>query len=92
MTWATVRRRTNAKGFYEGAWNSPDTKKLPDHQREAILQKLLRLCNLFGEEDLLKTYKAKAFRFYEKLWKKKRENVERQDRIDILRQLENYAS
>ena len=26
--------------FYEGAWNSPDTKKLPDSHREAILQNL----------------------------------------------------
>ena len=78
--------------FYEGTWNSPDTKKLPDCQREAILQKLLRLCSLLGEKVLLKTYEAKAFRFYEKLWKKNRENVERQDRIDILTQLENYAS
>ena len=78
--------------FYEGTWNSPDTKKLPDCQREAILQTLLGLCNLLGEKDLLKTYDAKAFRFYEKLWKKNRENVEKQERIDILTQLQNYAS
>ena len=78
--------------FYEGTWNSPDTKKLPDCQREAILKNLLGLCSLLGEKVLLKTYEAKAFRFYEKLWKKNRENVERQDRIDILTQLENYAS
>ncbi|KAJ7370325.1 hypothetical protein OS493_033122 [Desmophyllum pertusum] len=30
--------------FYEGAWNSPDTKKLPYLQRRDILQTLLRLC------------------------------------------------
>ena len=91
--WKMQRKyQIEALWFYEGAWNSPDTKKLPDHQREAILQKLLRLCNLLGEKDLLKTYEAKALRFYEKLWKKDRENVGRQDRIDILTQLKNYAS
>ena len=28
--------------FYEGAWNSPDTKQRPDRHREEILQDLLR--------------------------------------------------
>ena len=91
--WQTQKKyEREALWFYEGAWNSPDTKKLPDCQREAILQKLLGLCNLLGEKDLLKTYDAKAFIFYEKLWKKNRENVEKQERIDILTQLQNYAS
>ena len=79
--------------FYEGAWNSPDTKKLPHKQREDILQDLLRLCNMLREEDLLKEYEAEAFKYYEKLWKdmKRKEDVERQDRIDILTTLEKYA-
>ena len=84
--------RREALWFYEGAWNSPDTKKLPDLQRKDILQKLLELCNLLRENDLLQKYKAKTFRFYERLWKKNRENMERQDKIDILTQLEYYAS
>ena len=78
--------------FYEGAWNSPDTKKLPDPYREEILQNLLRLCNILREKDLLKKYQAKALRFYEKLWKKNKEKMNKQDRIDILSTLENYAS
>ena len=78
--------------FYEGAWNSPDTKKLPDPYREEILQNLLRLCNILREKDLLKKYQAKALRFYEKLWKKNKEKMKKQDRIDILSTLENYAS
>ncbi|XP_078383042.1 uncharacterized protein LOC144665649 isoform X2 [Oculina patagonica] len=78
--------------FYDGAWNSPDTKKLPRQQREDILQDLLRLCKMLREKDLVKKYEAEAFRFYEKLWKKNKETMERQDRIDILTTLENYAS
>ena len=78
--------------FYEGAWNSPDTKKLPDPHREEILQNLLRLCNILREKDLLKKYQAKALRFYERLWKKNKEKMKKQDRIDILNTLENYAS
>ncbi len=78
--------------FYKGAWNSPVTKKLPRHQREDILQDLLRLCKMLGEKDLVKKYEAEAFRFYEKLWKKNKAEMRRQDRIDILTTLENYAS
>ncbi len=78
--------------FYEGAWNSPDTKKLPRHQREDILQDLLRLCKMLREKDLLKKYEAEALRFYEKLWKQKKDEMKRQDRIDILTTLENYTS
>ena len=78
--------------FYEGAWNSPDTKKLPDRQREDILQNLLRLCNILREKDLLKKYEEKAFRFYEKRWKKNKKEMKKQDRIDILTTLESYAS
>ena len=78
--------------FYEGAWNSPDTKKLPSRQIEDILQTLLRLCKLHREKDLLEKYEAVAFRFYEKLWKKNKEQMGKQDRIDILTTLEQYAS
>ncbi|KAL9961841.1 hypothetical protein ACROYT_G030868 [Oculina patagonica] len=70
--------------FYDGAWNSPDTKKLPRHQREDILQDLLRLCEMLREKDLVKQYEAEALRFYEKLWKQKKDEMKRQDRIDIL--------
>jgi len=78
--------------FYERAWNSPDTKQRPDRHREEILQDLLRLCTILREKDLLKKYEAEAFRFYEKLWKNNKEKMEKQDRIDILAKLENYAS
>ena len=77
--------------FYEEAWNSPDTKKLPRQQREEILQDLLRMCKILREKDLLKRYKAEAFRFYEKLWKSSKAEMKRQDRIDILTTLEIYA-
>jgi len=86
------RYKQEALWFYEGIWNSPDTKKLPFPQRKGILQELLRLCNILHEKDLLKKYEAKAFRFYEKQWKKNKEKMEKQDRIDILNKLENYAS
>ena len=46
--------------FYEGAWNSPDTRKLPEHQREEILQTLLRLCNILHEKDLLKKVRSQG--------------------------------
>ena len=78
--------------FYEGAWNSPGTRKLPDRQRGEILQNLLRLCNILKEKDLLKKYEVKAFRFYEKLWKKNKDEMKKQDRKDILTKLEHYAS
>ena len=78
--------------FYEEAWNSPDTKKLPPQWREDLLQGLLRLCSMLCEKDLLKRYEAEAFRFYEKLWKQEKENMKPQDRIDILTTLKNYAS
>ena len=78
--------------FYEGAWNSPDNKKLADHHREKILQGLLHFCNILREKDLLKKYEPKAFRFYEKLWKKNNEKMEKEDRRKILTKLENYAS
>ena len=78
--------------FYEGAWNSPDTKTLPYLQREDILQTLLRLCNMLREKDLYNKYESEAFGFYEKQWKWMRKaEVERQDRIDILTKLKKFA-
>ena len=78
--------------FYEGAWNSPDTKKLPHKEREDILQGLLRLCSILREKDLFKRYEAEAFRFYEKLWKRNKAEMKKQDKIDILKTLKKYAS
>ena len=90
--------------FYKGAWNSPDTKKLPRKEREDILQGLLRLCSILREKDLFERYKVEAFRFYEKLWKaemkaekaeagmKKKAAMKKQDRIDLLTTLKEYAS
>ncbi|KAJ7350160.1 hypothetical protein OS493_038107 [Desmophyllum pertusum] len=79
--------------FYEGAWNSPDTTKLPYLQREDILQTLLRLCNMSHEKDLYNKYEGVAFGFYEKQWKRMRNaKVERQDMIDILTTLQRFAS
>ena len=78
--------------FYEGAWNSPDTKKLPLRWREDILQVLLRWCNMLREKHLFGRYQAAAFRFYENLWKQEKANMKPEDRIDILTTLKNYAS
>jgi len=78
--------------FYEGAWNSPDTKKLPDSHREAILQNLLKFCNMLHENHLSKKYQVEALKFYEKLWKKNKVEMKQQDRIRSLTTLESYAS
>ena len=78
--------------FYEGAWNSPNTKKLPDSQRKDILQKLLLLCTELSENDLLIKYEVDALRFYEKMWKKNKAKMTKQGRIDILTMLEQCAS
>ena len=37
-------------------------------------------------------YEATALRFYEKLWKRENEKMNKQDRKDILTKLKNYAS
>ena len=47
---------------------------------------------MLREKDLSRKYEAEAFRFYEKLWKKNKAEMERQDRVDILKTLKNYAS
>ncbi|KAJ7375908.1 hypothetical protein OS493_038123 [Desmophyllum pertusum] len=88
-----TKYQREALWFYEGAWNSPDTKKLLYIQREDILQTLLILCNMSREKDLFKKYQGEAFRFYEKQWKRMRKaKVERQDMIDILTTLQRFAS
>ena len=40
----------------------------------------------------MKKYEAKALRFHEKLWKRDKEKMNKQDRKDVLTKLENYAS
>ena len=87
-----TKYQREALWFYEGAWNSPDTEKLPYSHREVIRQNLLQLCKILREKDLLKLYEAEAFSFYETLWKKNKEKMKKQDRIDILTKLELYAS
>ena len=87
-----TKYQREALWFYEGAWNSPDTKELPYSQREDILQNLLRWCNMLREKDLLKKYEAEAFTFYEEVWETDKERMKKQDRIDILATLEHYAS
>ena len=83
--------RNEALWFYEGAWKSPDTKKLPYEQRKHILQTLLRLCKLLRKEDLRRKYQDDAFRFYEKRWRKNKAEIKGQDRIDILKTLTELA-
>ena len=78
--------------FYEGAWNSPDNKKLPDSHRDAILQSLLQFCNMLNENDLYKKHQVEALKFYEKLWKKNKAEMKQQDRLRILTMLESTAS
>ena len=78
--------------FYEEAWNSPDTKKLPDSHREAILKSLLKFCNRLHENDLSKKYQVEALKFYERLRKKSKAEMKQQDRLRILTALESYAS
>lgn len=78
--------------FYEGAWNSPDIKKLPDSRRDAILQSLLKFCNMLHENNLLKKYQVEALKFHEELWKKNKAEMKQQDRIRSLTTLESYAS
>ena len=87
-----TRYEREALWFYEGAWNSPETKKLPYSHREVILRDLLHFCNVLYEKDLLRKYEAEALRFYEKLWKKNKEEMTKQDRINILTKLELYGS
>ena len=86
-----TKYRNEALWFYEGAWKSPDTKKLLYGQRQHILQTLLRLCKLLRKEDLHRKYQDDAFRFYEKRWRKNKAEIKGQDRIDVLKTLTELA-
>ena len=44
--------------FYDGAWNSPDTKKLPDSHREAILQGLKSYASSLEDKKKVEKYEA----------------------------------
>ena len=86
------RYQKEALWFYEGAWNSPDTRKLPDTAREEILQTLCRLCKQLREKSKAEKYNNEAFRFYEKKWKRDKEGMSERDRIDILTTLVDMAT
>ena len=88
----TRKYQSEALWFYEGAWNSPDTKGLPYAQREHILQTLLRLCKVTKNKDLFEKYQKEAFRFYERRWKKNSSELAKQDKIDLLTTLQDLAS
>ena len=72
------RYQKEALWFYEGAWNSPDTRKLPDTAREEILQTLCELCKQLREK-----LEGKAEK-YEKKWKRNKDGMSERDRMDIL--------
>ena len=78
--------------FYEGTWESPDTKRLPYEFRKDIITILLRLCSILGEKELLRKYKVDEFKFYEKRWKKERKDMKQQDKCDILSTLVDRAT
>ena len=85
--------RSEALWFYKGAWNSPETKRLPYEQREKVLQTLLRLCEKVRNKDLFEKYQKESFRFYERRWKKNGSELkEEQDKIDLLTTLEDLAT
>ena len=86
------RYQKEALWFYEGAWNSPDTRKLPDTAREEILQTLCGLCKQLREKNMAEKYNNEAFRFYEKKWKRDKEGMSERDRIDILTTLVDMAT
>ena len=88
----TRKYQSEALWFYEGAWNSPDTKRLPYAQREHILQTLLRLCKVVENKDLFEKYQKEAFRFYERRWKKNSLELAKQDKIDLLTTLQDLAT
>ena len=85
--------RSEALWFYKGAWNSPETKRLPYEQREKVLQTLLRLCEKVRNKDLFEKYQKESFRFYERRWKKNGSELEeKEEKIDLLTVLENLAT
>ena len=84
--------QSEALWFYEGAWNSPNTKMLPYEQREHILQTLLMLCKEAKNKELFEKYQKESFGFYERRWKKNRSELTQRDRIDLLTTLERLAT
>ena len=88
----TRKYQSEALWFYEGAWNSPDTKRLPYAQREHILQTLLRLCKVTKNKELFEKCQKESFRFYERRWKKNSSELEKQDKIDLLTTLQHLAT
>ena len=86
------RCQKEALWFYEGAWNSPDTRKLPDTAREEILQTLCSLCAQLREKSKAEKYSNEAFSFHEKKWKRNKDGMSEHDRIDILTTLVHMAT
>ena len=85
---ARKKYQNEALWFYEGAWNSPDTKSLPDEQREHILQTLLGLCKQAKNEALFNKYLEDSFRFYDEMWKKNSSEMEKWERTELLTTLQ----
>ena len=77
--------------FYDMAWNSPDLQKLPQHEREEILQNISYLSKVLREKDLHQKYQGEIFRFFEKQWEE-RTAMTAQDEKDILYTLQNLAT
>ena len=85
--------QSEALWFYEGAWNSTDTKKLPYAQREHILRTLLRFCKVVKNKELFEKYQKESFRFYERRWKTNGSELEeKEDKIDLLTTPEDLAT
>ena len=84
--------QSEALWFYEGAWNSPDTKSLPYEQREHILATLLRLSKQAKNEALFNKYQEDSVRFYDKMWKKNSSEMEQWERTQLLTVLQNTAT
>ena len=86
------RYQNEALWFYEGAWNSPDTRKLPDTDREKILETLCGLSAQLREKSKAEKYSNEAFRFCEKKWKRNKEEMSEHDRMAMLTTLVNMAT
>ena len=84
--------QSEALWFYEGAWNSPDTKSLPYEQRELILQTLLGLCKQAKNKALFDKYHEDSFRFYDEMWKKNSSEMEQWERTELLTTLKNLTT
>ena len=84
--------QSEAFWFYEGAWNSPDTKRLPYEQREHILLTLVWLCKQAKNEALFNKYQEDSFRFYHKVWKKNSSEMEQWERTELLTTQQNLTA